>query len=104
MKNENTIHSPHITTETLRVMQAVNLGNNGFADFPPVSSGAREALESAGYRLERSDRVFIGGLRVFSPQAMPSHGKAEPRKQDPLALVVGDFEAGCLAKNTLSHA
>jgi hypothetical protein len=98
------IHSPHITTETLRVMQAVNLGNNGFADFPPVSSGAREALESAGYRLERSDRVFIGGLRVYSPQALLGYGKAEPRKQDPLALVAGDFEAGCLAKNTLSHA
>ena len=85
-------------------MQAVNLGNNGFADFPPVSSGAREALESVGYRLERSDRVFIGGLRVFSPQAMPSYGKAEPHKQDPLALVAGDFEAGCLAKNTLPYA
>ena len=96
------IHSPHITTETLRVMLAVNTGNNGFADFPPVSSGAREALESAGYRLERSDRVFIGGLRVYSPQAMPSYGKAEPCKQDPLVLVAGDFEAGCLAKNCMA--
>jgi hypothetical protein len=96
------IHSPHITMETLRVMQAVNTGNNGFADFPPVSSGAREALESAGYRLERSDRVFIGGLRVYIPQSMPSYGKAEPRKQDPLALVAGDYEAGCLAKNRMA--
>ena len=86
----------------MRVMQAVNMGNNGFADFPPVSSGAREALESAGYRLERSDRVFIGGLRVYSPQSTPpSYGKAEPRKQDPIALVAGDFEAGCLAKNRI---
>ena len=96
------IYSPNITTETLRVMQAANMGNNGFADFPPVSSGAREALESAGYRLDKSDRVFIGGLRVYSPQALPSYGKAEPRKQDPLALVAGDYEAGCLAKNRMA--
>ena len=96
------IYSPDVTMETLRVMQAANTGNNGFADFPPVSSGAREALESAGYRLERSDRVFIGGLRVYSPQATPSYGKAEPRKQDPLALVAGDYEAGCLAKNRMA--
>ena len=95
------IHSPNITSETLRIMQAANMGNNGFADFPPVSSGAREALESAGYRLERSDRIFIGGLRVYSPQATPSYGKAGPRKQDPLALVAGDLEAGCLAKNRM---
>jgi hypothetical protein len=96
------IYSPNITTETLRVMQSVNMGNNGFADFPPVSSGAREALESAGYCLERSDRVFIGGLRVYSPQSTPSYGKAGNHKQDPLALVAGDYEAGCLAKNRMA--
>jgi hypothetical protein len=61
---------------------------------------ARHAVRKHGKQW--SDRVFIGGLRVYSPQAMPGYGRAEPRKQDPLSLIHGDYEAGCLAKNRMA--
>lgn len=102
---QSTIHNPQITEEILSAVQAANLGNNGHADVPHLSLDTIHALQSAGYSVAESSKIYPNGHTVAKP------GVKLPGAYFPPSPVIDrdvqnygfDYEAGILAKQSLAH-
>lgn len=56
----------------INLIAAVERSEYGYADVPPgsVNDGIESELAAYGYAVARSDRLWLGGYRVHSPESI----------------------------------